>query len=141
MSLNHELSAIFRSMAAIMEIRGESVFKAIAFSKVSRLLGEMTLDIRKTCEDKTLNEIEGIGPSSSKIIQEYVQTGRSSDYEELAASVPAGLLPMLEIPGLGPKTIALLWKERNITTVEELVKAIDEGKLAGLKGIGEKKIE
>jgi DNA polymerase (family 10) len=141
MSLNHELSAIFRSMAAIMEIRGESVFKAIAFSKVSRLLGEMTLDIRKACEDKTLNEIEGIGPSSSKIIEEYVRTGRSSDYEELAASVPAGLLPMLEIPGLGPKTIALLWKERNITTVEELVKAIDEGKLAGLKGIGEKKIE
>jgi DNA polymerase (family 10) len=141
MSLNHELSAIFRSMAAIMEIRGESVFKAIAFSKVSRLLGEMTLDIRKACEDKTLNEIEGIGPSSSKIIEEYVRTGRSSDYEELAASVPAGLLPMLEIPGLGPKTIALLWKQRNVTTLEELVKAIDEGKLQGLKGIGEKKIE
>jgi DNA polymerase (family X) len=141
MSLNHELSALFRSMAAIMEIRGESVFKAIAFSKVSRLLGEMTLDVRKACEDKTVGDIEGIGASSCKIIEEYVQTGRSSDYEELSASVPPGLLPMLEIPGLGPKTIALLWKQRKVTTLEELIKAIDEGKLEGLKGIGEKKIE
>ena len=48
---------------------------------------------------------------------------------------------MLEIPGLGPKTIALLWKERNILGLEDLVKAIDSGTLAGLKGIGEKKIQ
>jgi DNA polymerase (family 10) len=141
MSLNHDLAGLFRTMAAIMEIRGESVFKAIAFSKVSRLLGEMTLDIRKACEDKTISEIEGIGSSSCKIIEEYVRTGRSSDYEELSATVPPGLIPMLEIPGLGPKTIALLWKQRSVTTLEELIKAIDEGKLEGLKGIGEKKIE
>lgn len=141
MSLNQELSGLFSAMAAIMDIKGESVFKSIAFSKVSRLLKDMTFDIRKAFNEGTLKEIEGIGDSSRKVIEEYIQTGRSSDYESLASSVPPGLIPMLQVPGLGPKTIALFWKQRDIINLEQLVKAIDEGKLAGLKGVGEKKIE
>jgi DNA polymerase (family 10) len=141
MSLNHDLSDLFKTMAAVMEIKGESVFKCIAFSKVSRLLKDMTFDIKKAHDEGKLDEIEGIGASSRKIIEEYITTGRSTDAEELQTSVPAGLIPMLEIPGLGPKTIALFWKERGITTVEELVLAIDQNKLDGLKGVGAKKIE
>ena len=141
MSLNHELSDLFKTMAAIMEIKGESVFKSIAFSKVSRLLKDMSFDIRKAHTEGKLAEIEGIGAHSRKIIEDYLTTGQSSDYVELSKSVPAGLIPMMEIPGLGPKTIALFWKERGIVSLEELVKAIDTGKLAGLKGVGEKKIE
>lgn len=141
MSLNHDLADIFRVMAAVFEIKGESVFKAIAFSKVSRLLNDMTFDIKKAYDDGTLDKIEGIGTSSRKIIEDYIGTGSSPDFEAVSTSVPAGLLPMMEIPGLGPKTIALLWKERGITSQEELVKAIDEGKLDGLKGVGAKKIQ
>ena len=70
---------------------------------------------------------------------DYITTGRSVDHDELAASVPAGLIPMLQIPGLGPKTIALFWKQRDIVSLEGLIKAIDEGKLEGIKGVGEKK--
>lgn len=141
MSLNTELSDLFRNFAAIMEIRGESPFKAIAFSKVSRILKDMTFDVRELCNQGKLAEVEGLGASSCKIINEYVNTGRSVDFEEVAASVPAGLLPLLDIPGLGPKTISMLWKQRGVTNIEELVKAIDGGALAGLKGIGAKKIE
>ena len=140
MSLNQELSDLFKTMSAVMEIKGESPFKAIAFSKVSRILKDATFDVRKLCEQGKLGEVEGLGASSCKIISEYVTTGRSTDFEEAAASVPGGLLPMLDIPGLGPKTISLLWKQRGVTNLEELVKAIDGGALAGLKGIGEKKI-
>ena len=141
MSLNGELSALFRTMAAILDIKGENRFAAIAFSKVSRILGDMTVDVRDAVGRGTLKDVEGVGASSRKVIEEYVRTGRSSDYESLATSVPAGLLPLLDIPGLGPKTIALLWQERGVTSLDELVKAIDEGRLAGLKGIGEKKID
>ncbi|HEY7120102.1 MAG TPA: DNA polymerase/3'-5' exonuclease PolX [Tepidisphaeraceae bacterium] len=141
MALNHELSALFERMAQLMEIKGMSVFKSIAFHKVARVLKDMTLDIKKCCDDGTLGELEGIGDSSRKIIEQYVKEGRSTDYDELATSVPAGLVPMLEIPSLGPKTIALFWKERGITSVDELIKALDEGKLDGLKGVGEKKLE
>ena len=66
MALNHDLSELFRQMAAIMDIKGESVFKSIAFSKVSRLLKDMTFDIRKAHADGTLKEIEGIGDSPSR---------------------------------------------------------------------------
>jgi DNA polymerase (family 10) len=141
MSLNSELSELFRLFAALMDIRGESTFKAIAFSKVSRILKDTTIDLRQAVESGSLTQIEGIGASSQRIIEQYVKTGRSDDFDEVAASVPAGLIPMLDIPGLGPKTIALLWKQRNVTTLEDLVKAIDEGKLIGLKGIGDKKID
>jgi DNA polymerase (family 10) len=141
MSLNAQLADLFATFAAIMEIKGESPFKAIAFSKVSRILKDMTLDVRQASEEGKLAAIEGIGKSSQAIIEEFVRTGRSTDFDQAAASVPAGLLPLLEIPGLGPKTIALLWKERNVTNLEELVKAIDSGALAGLKGIGAKKVE
>jgi DNA polymerase (family 10) len=71
MALNHELSAIFERMAQLMEIKGVSVFKAIAFHKVARILKDMTLDIRKCCEGGTLGEIEAIGESSRKIIEKY----------------------------------------------------------------------
>jgi DNA polymerase (family 10) len=141
MSLNHDLSDLFARFAAIIEIKGENVFKAIAFSKVSRLLKDLTFDIKQAALDGKLAGIDGIGAGSRRIIEQYVKEGRSMDFDEAAASVPPGLLPMLEIPGLGPKTIALLWKQRSVTNIEDLVKAIDEGKLAGLKGIGEKKIQ
>lgn len=141
MSLNHELSDLFKTFAAVMEIKGESVFKSIAFSKVSRLLKDMTIDIKKTYDEGKLGEIEGIGASSKKIIEDYIKTGRSTDYDSVVSSVPPGLIPLLEIPSLGPKTIAMLWKERGVESLEDLKKAIDAGKLDGLKGMGEKKIE
>ncbi|HEY1922733.1 MAG TPA: DNA polymerase/3'-5' exonuclease PolX [Tepidisphaeraceae bacterium] len=141
MSLNTELSDLFRTFAALMDIKGESAFKAIAFSKVSRILKDMTIDLEEATRNGTLKDLEGIGPSSQRIIEQYIKTGSSKDFNEVAASVPAGLIPMLEIPGLGPKTISLLWKERKITSIDELTAAIEKGTLDGLKGIGDKKIE
>jgi DNA polymerase (family 10) len=141
MSLNHELADLFKTFAAVMEIRGESVFKAIAFTKVARILNDMTLDVKKAFEDGTLQNVEGVGASSFKIIADYITTGHSPDFEEVAKTVPPGLIPMLNVPGLGPKTISLLWKHRGITSIDELTKAIDEGRLEGLKGIGDKKIQ
>ncbi|MGA2233187.1 MAG: DNA polymerase/3'-5' exonuclease PolX [Tepidisphaeraceae bacterium] len=141
MSLNDELSNLFDTLAALLQLKGEPVFKAIAFQKVSRLLGDTSADIRKAAADGTLADMEGIGPSSRKIIEEYVQTGKSSALEEISAGVPPGLITMLSIPGLGAKTVAMLWKERDIKSIEELTAAIDAGRLAGLKGVGEKKID
>jgi DNA polymerase (family 10) len=141
MSLNGELSELFRTLAALMDIKGENAFKAIAFSKVSRIFKDSTIDIKAAVEAETLDEIDGVGSSSQRIIIEFVRTGRSKDFDEIAAGVPQGLIPMLLIPNLGPKTIAMLWKQRKITSVEELAKAIEAGLLTGLPGMGDKKIE
>lgn len=141
MSINHTLAKMFSTMAAVLEIRGEPVFKAIAFSKVGRLIDDMAFDLQEAVKNGTLEQIEGIGKSSRKVIEEFVKTGVSTDFNELVATIPPGLIEMLTLPGLGPKTIKLLWQERDIKNIDELAVAIDKGQLAGLKGIGEKKIE
>src|SRR4051794_38170884 len=107
MALNQELSELFANLAGLMELRGENMFKVIAFQKVSRILRELNVDIKKCIEEGTLCNIEGIGKGSQTIIEEYVQSGKSTVFEEIAASVPAGLVPLMQIDGLGPKTINL----------------------------------
>lgn len=140
MSLNNDLSDLFHSLSALMELKGENMFKVIAFQKVSRILRELNIDLKKAMDEGKLSSIEGIGKGSQQIIEEFIQTGKSSVFAEIAASVPAGLVPMMSIEGLGPKTIHLVWKQLNVTSVEELSKAIESGQLAGLKGMGAKKI-
>src|SRR3954471_3612518 len=140
MSLNDDLSTLFANLSALMELKGENVFKVIAFQKVSRLIRELNIDLKKCIDEGKLCDIEGIGKGSQQIIEEYVQTGNSTVYDEVAASVPAGLVPLMSIEGLGPKTINLLWKERDITSLDDLIKAVDDGSLKTLKGMGDKKI-
>lgn len=140
MALNRELADLFHALSAMMELRGDNVFKVIAFQKVGRILRELNIDLKKCIEEGKLCEIEGVGKASQQIIEEYVQTGKSTVYEEIAVSVPPGLVPLMQIEGLGPKTINLLWRERNITSLDELEKALDSGAVATLKGMGEKKI-
>src|SRR3954468_14305751 len=140
MSLNTDLSGLFSTMADIMDIKGENTFKVLAFRKVGRILADLSFDVRECIKNNTLCDIEGIGPSSQKIIEEYVATGRSSDFESLSQSVPATLLPLLAVEGLGPKTISLLWKERKITNADQLKAALEDGSLKGIKTIGDKKL-
>lgn len=141
MSLNAQLSELFTSLAAMMELKGENTFKVIAFAKVGRIIREINIDLKRCMEEGKLSEIEGIGKGSQQIIEQYIQTGKSTVFEEVSASVPAGLVPMLSIEGLGPKTIHLLWRERNITSLDTLENAIRTGAINGLKGIGEKKLQ
>src|SRR5688572_21325543 len=141
MSLNHELSSLFSHVADLMDVKGENTFAVLAFRKVSRILKDMTFDVRRCVEDGTLCDVEGIGKSSQRIIEEYVKTGRSTDLEELRHSVPEGLIPLLQVEGLGPKTISLVWREKGVTNAEQLAAAIQNGALLDLKGMGAKKIE
>src|SRR5688500_8591487 len=127
MSLNQELADLFHSLAALMELRGENVFKVIAFQKVGRIIRESNIDFKKCMEEGKLCDIEGIGKGSQQIIEEYIQTGKSSVFEEVAASVPAGLVPLMSIGGMGPKTINMIWKERGLTSLAEIEAALNIG--------------
>src|SRR4051812_22216188 len=140
MSLNDELAGLFETLAKLMELKGDTVFKVIAFTKVARIIRESNFDLRDCMEKGTLCDIEGIGKGSQQIIEEYIQTGKSTVFEEVAAGVPAGLVPLLQIEGLGPKTIHVIWQQANVTSIDELEKAIASGALKGIKGLGEKKI-
>ena len=141
---NKQLAGMFATMARVLDLKGDGGFRAASFQKVSRLLDEIPRDVAAVHAEggeKALAALAGVGKSSAKIIADFASTGRSVDYDELLASVPPGVLAMLDIPGMGPKTAHAVWQERDVTTIEGLAAAIDDGSLEGIKGIGKKKLE
>lgn len=138
---NRELATLFEKMADILEFKGENPFKISAYRKASRLLGDLTQDIEEIAERGELRKIPGIGEGISQKIEEYLKTGRVSKFEEVRSGISDELIALMDIPGMGPKTLALLYKERRIESLPQLEKAVEDGSLIGLPGMGEKKIE
>ncbi|MCX8117792.1 MAG: DNA polymerase/3'-5' exonuclease PolX [Desulfobacterota bacterium] len=138
---NRELADLFEKMADVLEFKGENPFKVNAYRKAARLLGDLTQDIEEIAESGRLRKIPGIGEGISQKIEEYLKTGRVAKFEEAKKGISDELIAMMEIPGMGPKTLALLHKERRIESLSQLEKALSDGSLLDLPGMGEKKIE
>lgn len=138
---NKELADLFNKMADILEFKNENPFKISAYRKASRVLGDLTQDIQEIAESGELKKVPGIGEGMAQKIEEYLKTGKISKYEEAKKGISDELIAMMEIPGMGPKTLALIHKERGIGNLSELEKAIEEGSLIDLPGMGEKKAE
>jgi len=138
---NKELAALFSRIGDALEIRGETGFKVIAYRKASRILEDLTEDIETIAKEKKLQDIPGIGSGIAQKIEEYLQTGQMKKYTEVLSSIPEGLLKLLEIQSLGAKTIHLAHKELQVKGLKGLKKVIEDGSLAKLYGMGEKKVE
>jgi len=138
---NAEIARMFETMADIMEIRGENQFRVSSYRKVARVVADMAEDIEKVAAGPGLTSVAGIGKSSAEKIEQYLKTGRMEAYEKLVADFPAGALELLRIPEVGPKTVARLMREKGITSIEALEKAIERGDLDGMAGMGPKTIE
>ena len=138
---NKELAQIFEKMADILEFKGDNVFKINAYRKASRALKDLTVDVEQLREAGKLMEIPGVGSGIAKKIEEYLKTGKITKYEEAKEGISDELLNMLNIPGMGPKTLSLIHKELKISSLSELEKALHEGKLRDLPGMGAKKEE
>ena len=137
--MNQEIARRFAEAAAILEITGANAFRVNAVTKVARLLEEMPEDIGAIADDpKAVAKIDGIGKSSAEKISEYAGTGTIADFDELKASIPPGLIDVLALPGLGPKTVGLLWKKGDVTDVESLEAGIDTGALTDIPRMGKK---
>ncbi|MDD3725826.1 MAG: DNA polymerase/3'-5' exonuclease PolX [Candidatus Ratteibacteria bacterium] len=137
MGKNTEIADIFERIADALEFKGEMVFKVSAYRKAARMLREYSGDISSIHP----SEIEGIGKGMAEKIEEYLKTGRIKKYEEVIADIPEGLLELLNIPNMGPKTLHLLHKELGVNNLKDLERVLEEGKVAALPGMGEKKEE
>jgi len=137
---NAQLAAIFHQMADLAEITGGNRFKVNAFAKAGRILEDLTKQVADI-DPKLLAKVEGIGQGTAARIAECLKTGQIADHQALLAQVPAGLLKVMDVPGLGPKTVALLWNEAGIESLDGLKAKLDTGELESLKGFGKKKIE
>lgn len=138
---NKEIAIIFSRIADALEIKGETGFKVIAYRKASRILEDLTEDIEDISKEKRLQEISGIGSGIAKKIEEYLKTGYMKKFDEALSDIPEGLLELLNIQNVGGKTVHLAYKQLGVKSIEDLKRVIDDGSLARLYGLGEKKVE
>lgn len=138
---NKEIASIFYRIADALEIKGETGFKVVAYQKAARILEDLTQDVAELVASGKLADIPGIGKGMAEKIEEYLKTGKIKRYEEVMKDVPEGLLQLLEIPGLGGKTIHLMQKELKVKNLEDLKRVIEDGSLEKLYGMGKKKVE
>lgn len=129
-----QIANMFRELGSMLEILGENPFKIRAYENAAKIIENISDDLEELAQTGKLTEIEGIGPAISKKIASIIETGRLPKLDEVKASIPPGLIGMLEIPELTPRKANLLWKKLGITTVQELKDACRENRLAELRG-------
>ncbi|MDB6055942.1 MAG: pol4 [Verrucomicrobiales bacterium] len=132
------VAEILVEIGILLEIKGENPFKTRAYVNAARMLENLNESLEKVVDENRLGDLKGIGDALQQKITELVQTGKLEYYDKLKASLPPGLLEMLNIPGVGPKKIKALFEKLGISDVEKLEAACKEGKVAVLDGFGEK---
>ena len=141
MKKNKELARIFDRIADALEFKGANVFKVVAYRKAARVLDELVEDIEEIHKAGKLQQLSGIGAGIAKKIDEYLRTGKMKKYEEATKGIPVSLLDMLDIQNLGPKTLALVNRKLKVKNLSDLKRVIEDGSLAKLPQMGEKKVE
>lgn len=136
-----DVAAVLSEISSILEILGENPFKCRSYATAARAVESLSGDLTELVSSGELINIKGIGKSIFEKIETLVTTGSLPYYEELKGRIPAGLLDMLRIPGMGPKKIKAVHEKLGIRTVGELEYACLENRLADLDGFGKKSQE
>jgi DNA polymerase (family 10) len=135
---NSELARIFREIGDMLEIMGEVVYKAVAYRRVADAIERYPEDVASLYRRGTPPKLPGAGPALSQKLAELSETGSLAYHEKLHAQVPDGLLEILKVPGVGPRTVKLLHEERGIDSLDALRAAAADGQLRGVKGLSER---
>lgn len=133
-----QVIAVLEEIGVLLELKGENPFKTRAYASAARRLEGLVEPLERVVAEGRLGELPGVGEALRQKITELVTTGRLGYYEELKASVPAGLLDLLGIPGLGPKKLKVLHEKLGVESMEGLEAACLAGSVAELSGFGEK---
>ncbi len=137
---NKELANIFERMADILEFLDDNPYRINTYRRVANVISEMGEDVEEAFYSGKLEKISGIGASSLLKIEEFLKTGTIKKYEELRKKVPEDLLDLMEVPGIGPKTLRVAYDKLGVRSKEDFIKVLKDGRLARLKGFGEKKV-
>jgi len=139
---NLEIAQLYERTADVLAVIGEeNPFRLLAYRKVARVLTDLPQDVEALLQSGEIANVPGIGESTIKKIREYLSTGKIAEFDDIAAQIPAGVVKMIQIPSVGPKTASLLWHEGGVTNVEDLLAKIDSGALKNIKGLGDKKLQ
>ena len=136
---NEEIAELFENMAALLEVKGDVIFKIRAYQRSARTIGHLSFSLEQAVKDSVdLKTIPGIGTAISGKIQELISTGRVGAYERLKTELPDGVLTLMNVPGIGPKTAMLMAQELGASTIDGVERAVLDGRVAKLPRIGEK---
>ena len=136
---NTEIAAVLSQVGTLLEIQGANPFRIRAYENASRTVAEHPVPLRGLVADGAdLKELPGIGKDMAGYIKELVETGRLHVLEELTREIPATLLELMRLPGVGPKKARKLWKELGVETLEQLEAAARAGRVEELEGFGQK---
>jgi len=134
---NQQIATVFNEIASLLEIKGENPFRIRAYQRAAVNIGGLTKDVAAMA-DEELRSITGIGPDLVGRIREFLGEERVALLEDLKKEIPAGLLDILRVPGVGPKTVKMLYEKAGVRGLDDLETLIREGNLAGLPGIQRK---
>ncbi len=140
-SPNDEVAHLFDEIADILEIKGDQPYRVNAYRVAARNVAASPDRLDALFAAGRLREIHGIGDALEAKIVEYLSTGRLEYYERLKREFPAGLVTLLEVPGLGPTRARTIFQQLSIASVADLEKAAREGRLLGVPGFGEKSVQ
>jgi DNA polymerase (family 10) len=134
----NDIAAVLDEIATFMELTGENPFKIRAYSAGARILENMTEDLGELIDGGKLADIPGLGEALVDKITTLRRDGVLPFHQKLKASIPAGLLEVMQIPGLGPKKVRALWTQLAVEDLAKLKEACEAGAVAELKGFGAK---
>ncbi len=134
---NHTIAKQFSILSKVMEVHGLNSFKAKTYSITAYKIEQLTVELQTLSKEKIFS-INGIGDATGSKIIELIETGKMHVLEDLILKTPEGILEMMKIKGLGPKKIAIIWKEMEVESVGELLYACHENRLSLMKGFGKK---
>jgi DNA polymerase (family 10) len=135
---NGDLARIFHEIGDILEVKGEIRFKTLAYHRAADAIGRSPIDLVAAYRSGNPPKVPGVGQAISDKITELVTTGQMRFLDKLRAEVPASLVELLQIPGLGPRTVRQLHEELGITSLEELRKAAENESIRGMRGLSER---
>ncbi len=146
---NRDISAVFRAIGYLLQIRGDDTFRARIYERASDIIEEFPHELTaKSTQQNTpaynktaleqLRATPGIGKAIQDKTVEMLETGRCKFYDELVAETGTGILELLELRGIGIKTASRFYHDFDVRNIEDLQELLESGKLSGIKGIGRK---
>jgi DNA polymerase (family X) len=135
---NAELADLLEVLADLLELDGADAFRLAAYRKAATRIREAAVPVAQLAVEGKATRLSGIGTTIENKIVEYVETGDLSALAKLRDRLPTGLVEVMHVPGLGPKTARKLWTELGVTSADDLRAAAEQGRLSELPGLGKK---
>jgi DNA polymerase (family 10) len=132
---NAQLATMFHEIGDLLEVKGELVFKTVAYHRAADAIGRSPVEVARSYRDDRPPDIPGVGKAIADKIAEAATTGRMTYHEKLLAEFPPTLLDLLRLPGMGPKTVRAVYTELGVRNLDELKAAAAEGRLRTLRGL------